>query len=363
MATKVSISKCKIRKEPFWRVRWHENGVVRRKFFGSQAAAETHASKVRGELVGARQLLASIPQHEQEQLVMVYNEAKRRGVDLLALLAAPAVATVASPALSVVLDEMELAKRKAGRDEGYLKSLRQIVDMFGAGQEKMPINKLTHLDVEKFLDSKLIASRSTLRARLSTLFCFAVRRGYRSDNPCDRLETQTPVAALPCVFTVEDTKKCLDWLRQNPRSLAWFVLSALAGLRPEEAEKTEWREINFTEGFIKVEAQTTKTRQRRIVYPLPVAMKWLKLAKKLKSQLPLTVKTRKADRDQLRALLEWPKWKQDITRHSAASYWLAHCGSAATVATALGHSEQIMRKNYMALVTKTEAAKFWALTP
>jgi hypothetical protein len=33
------------------------------------------------------------------------------------------------------------------------------------------------------------------------------------------------------------------------------------------------------------------------------------------------------------------------------------------VATALGHSEGVMRKNYLALVTKAQAALFWNLRP
>jgi hypothetical protein len=124
-----------------------------------------------------------------------------------------------------------------------------------------------------------------------------------------------------------------------------------------------WCDINFDEGWIKIEAQTTKVRQRRVVYPLPMAMDWLKLAKKKKASLPLSLKQRTKDRKKLRAVLGWAEWKQDVTRHTAASMWLAHSGSVATVATALGHSESVLRKNYMALVTKSEAEKFWGLRP
>ena len=53
------------------------------------------------------------------------------------------------------------------------------------------------------------------------------------------------------------------------------------------------------------------------------------------------------------------RWR--VRRHSAASYWLADCGSAATVATALGHSDSVLKKHYMALVTKADAEKFWKL--
>ena len=361
MATRVSISKCKVRGESFWRVRWHDAGKVHRKFFTSRDAAESHASTVRGDAVGVRQLLAAIPQPEQEKLVMLYNEAQRRGADLLMFLQTPQTPRTVAPMLGNVIAEMGAAKSKAQRDNDYLKSLRQILTAFAKGRERMPVDKLTHVEVEAFLESKPLKSRPTLRSRLSTLFKFAVRRGYRPDNPCDRLESLTVTAGPVAVMTLKEVEKCLGWLKANPRSLAWFVLSTFAGLRPEEAEKTRWKEIHFKEGWIRVEAQTTKVRQRRVVYPKPMAIEWLKRAKRLKSTLPLTVKTRTRDRKILRAVLGWKSWKQDVTRHTCASMWLADCGSAADVATALGHSESVLRKHYMALVTKTDAAKFWSL--
>lgn len=133
----------------------------------------------------------------------------------------------------------------------------------------------------------------------------------------------------PSVLTVKEAEKCLKWLRKNPRSLAWFALAAFAGLRPEEVEKTLWKAINFKEGWVHVGAQTSKVRQRRVVDPLPMAMKWLKLAKKLKSKLPLEPWARRVDREKLSELLGWKTWKRDVTRHTAASMWLASSGSAA----------------------------------
>ena len=71
----------------------------------------------------------------------------------------------------------------------------------------------------------------------------------------------------------------------------------------------------------------------------------------------------KRARKDLRAVLGWKAWKHDCTRHTAASNWLAECRSAADVATSLGNSETVLRKHYMALVTKKDAEKFWQLTP
>lgn len=363
MSNRVSISKCKVRDEKFWRVRWHEAGKVHRKFFTGRDAAEAHAAKIRGEAVGVKHLLAAIPQHEQEKLVMVYHEARRRGVDILTFLSAAPAAASASPALADVLTEMESAKRKSGCSERYLTAMRCVLDGFAAGRERMPISQISLPDIEAFLDSKQLRYRSTLRARLSTLFKFAVRRDYRADNPCARLEPIKVTAKPPAILSVEQTEKLLKWLKKHPRSLAWFVLSTFAGLRPEEAAKTSWNEIHFDEGWIRVEAQTTKVRQRRVVYPLPMVMDWLKLAKRLKSKLPVNARMLKLDRKRFRKIAGFEQWPKDVTRHTAASMWLANCGSAATVATALGHSESVLRKNYMALVTKVDAERFWALVP
>ena len=344
-----------------WRVRWHELGRVRRKFFTGREAADAHAAYVRGEPVGVRQRFLAMAPHAQEQMLSVWGEAERRGIDLFTLLSKQVEPTTKSATLAAVIDELLAIKRASGRSERYLIVLELILRHFAAGREKLPIAAVTLEEIERHLNTKKIASRQCIRGRISTLMRFAIRRGYCDKNPCDRLEPITLTHKVPAILTVHQVSEGLKWFKNNPRSLAWFILSTFAGLRPEEADRTSWREINFTEGWIRVEAQTTKVRQRRVVYPKPMALKWLKLAKKLKSSLPIYRVTRIWDLKRLRGPLKLKRWPQDCTRHTCASMWLAECGSAATVATALGHSESVLRKHYMALVTKTDAAKFWSL--
>jgi integrase len=362
---KIGIGKCKVRNGHKWRVRWFEAGRIHRKFFGSRDAAEAQGARLRGEMMTMRRTLADLPTDDQKQLLRIYDEAKRRGWALASMIdrvtSVPEMA--AENPVAAVLEEMLSAKRNAGRAPSYLKSLRQIIIQFTKGRDRMSVDRFTATDLERFMDSKDLRYRSTLRARLSTLFKFAVRRGYRADNPCDRLESAAAAHVVPEVMTVEETVTALDWFREHPRAMAWFILSAFAGLRPMEAQKTTWKEMNFTEGWIRVEAQTTKVRQRRVVYPQLMVLEWLRRAKQLKSELPLTTKQRTVELRELRTVLGWKSFKQDVTRHSAASYWLSASGSANMVATALGTSESILRRNYMALVTKVEAARYWGITP
>lgn len=317
---------------------------------------------MRGDSFTARKRISLLPQSDIEQLLLIYDEAERRSFSLSTVFTLMVNGKpTKGPSIQDVLTEMESSKRNAGRANDYLKSLLQIVGQFSKGRGRMAIDLFTVRDVEAFLNSKRIQSRSTLRSRLSTLFMYAVRRKYRTDNPCDQLEAVTHTAEAPHILTTKEVEKVLKWLLANPRSLAWFALTTFAGLRPEEAQKTRWKDINFKEGWIRVEAQTTKVRQRRIVYPLPIALEWLRRAKRLKSELPLTPKKQLLDRKEMRAAIGWAQWKQDVTRHSAASYWLASDSSAAHVAEMLGHSEKTLKSHYKALVTKVEAVKFWAM--
>ena len=361
--TSATVSKVLFRGRRRWRVRWHENGKVKRAFLDSYEAATERLRVLRGEATRSAQVLSAATPEDLDKLATLLLESKRRGVDLMDAFQNVDSSKTSSPALIAVIEELIAAKTKAGRHGPYLQWLGDLLKEFARGQEHIPIHRLGLVEVEKYLDSKNIVSRANYRGRLSTLFNFAVRRGYVIKNPCLQLEAITVTRAEPAVMTVPETIKLLKWLWENPRLLGWFCLSTFAGLRPEEAEKTTWADVNFEEQWIRVQAQTTKTRQRRIVYPQPVVFPWLRVLHDHHWKLPVG----KAERgnilkDHLRAVVGWPAWKKDVTRHTAASMWFS-VGSAETVTKALGHSESMLREHYMALVTKTDAEKFWQLTP
>jgi integrase len=359
-----------VRGQTKWAVHRIESGKRKRAFFDSKKAADAEASLLRSQQAAAGDVWLTLSASERQRLLQVYHEAQQLGVSLGDLLSdwkrgpRSTGSKVSSPAVETVIEELLAAKVATSRSPRYSASLAIPLNQFAKGRERAPIAGIGLCDVETFLDSKSIHSRQTLRARLSTLFRFAVRRGYRADNPCDRLESIRIIKTPPVVLTVDQTRKCLEWLNtQRSRAFGWFVLTTFGGLRPEEAERTSWNEINFDEGWIRVEAQTTKVRQRRVVYPHSTAMLWLRRAMDRDAELPIARQPRRRAIRCLRTLLGFAKWPKDVTRHSAASYWLAETGNAAQVASALGHSESVLRKNYMALVTKSEAHEFWQLTP
>lgn len=365
MATpKVTIGKRKVRGETRWAVSRREHGKRKRTFFTSKDAADAEAERIRSEIQRSGSAWFNLPAADRDALMVAWDESKKLGVDLYAALksAHGKPLTGHGPPLRAVIDELIKAKTAAGRASRYTSTLQIILDQFAASlDETRPVGRIDLADLEKYLDSKKLASRPTLRSRLSTLFKFAVRRGYRLDNPCSRLESVTVPKAPPAIFNLIQVQAALQWLQSKaPRALPWFVLTTFCGLRPEEAEKTTRADIHFAEGWIKIEAQTSKLRQRRIVYPKQEAMDLLKKVVK-RGRMPIGHQARRRVIRGLRTHLGMPVWPKDVTRHTAASYWLASSQSAAAVAESLGNSETVLKRHYKALVTEKDARAFWRL--
>lgn len=358
-----------------WQLDYEKDGKRHRPCYPSKDIAEHERSRLATGRTSAKAVWAMLKQPEKDRIILAHQKAANSGHNLADLLErSHEIQPRVGPSLSAVVSELIKAKTNAGRSGRYTDNLQIIYNKFSHGRQSYKIDALTLADVERFLDSNNIASRSTLRSRLSTLFKFAIRRGYRKDNPCDGLEVVTIARNPPAVFTTKQFKQAIQWLDASARNgLVWFVLSTVCGLRPEEAEKTTAADINFKEGFVRVEAQTTKIRRRRVVYPKAEAVKLLRWSVK-RGRLPLDPQTRKRilsgslwkskdgpkRRPGLRHALGFPVWPKDITRHTAASYWLAGEGETVKhVSKMLGHSEAVCESRYKAVRTQKEAEEFW----
>jgi len=451
--------------------------------------AELEAARLRQQVASGEAAWLGLPAEERDELLRFHGACAERGIGYWGLLRAYDPREIqlctASPALSDVINELIAAKSAAGRSKRYTDILRVMLKGFAEGRSSQKISGITITDIDRWLEAKSLAGRRTYKSRLATLFNFAVKRGYLRDNPCDAVEVPAAPRSTPAILTVRQTARCLVFLqRREPRALGWFVLSALCGLRPEEAERTDRDAVQIDNGeaHVRVEAQTSKVRQRRIVTPLPAAVAWLKAARALArishrkcglfarppqkstrklsfgspprpahavgsfrgsglrreadltgrsrrsrdfsprnpssrktaplnrplpeihrgqeaphsvavvgqhrirfrvlisgavlpiarisgekcglgSELPITRQIRRSAMRRLRRYLGWEVWPKDVTRHTAASDWLALDGNPVAVAEQLGHSLAELKTHYRALVTRSIAERFWSLIP
>ena len=278
------------------------------------------------------------------------------------LAAAPARAK-ASPALAESVAACLEAKRAAGRRERYLGALAGALRQFIKGRELVAIGAVTRREIEAHVQGVAsLHSRATRLNRLSTLFSWAVRAGHLDANPCEQIERVTPEQRPPLILSPAQAAHALAWTHAHwPRYLAWLALALLAGVRPEEAERTEWEAI--TDAHVVIGAQTSKVRWRRIVPLMPAAASWLAEARRLEAELPLTSISLKRFRRRLRDELRLPHWPADLLRHTAASYLVAAHQDAGKVAQWLGNSPGVLLRHYRELVRKDAAEAFWATRP
>lgn len=343
---------------------WRPEGAKRqRRYFPSEAAACSHATSLRLQVHKGDEQWFTFTEADRCELITVWNEVRKAGQTVRgvweAFRAKPNSST--APTIETVISELTTAKTNAGRTKRTVDSLKSVVNQFARANPGKAIDTIGLADLERFLDARPITGRASTRSKLSTLLKFAVRRRYRPDNPCERLEAVKVVRPPPAIFTVAQAKFALTWFRKEwPRALPWFVLTTFCGLRPEEAQQVTKADIHFAEGWIRVEALTTKVRQRRIVYPKREAMALIKRSLRV-GRLPLDPQSRRRAIRKLRGAMGFAVWPKDITRHTAASYWLADTSSAADMAEQLGNSETVLKRHYKAIVTREQAKEFWRL--
>lgn len=179
---------------------------------------------------------------------------------------------------------------------------------------------------------------------------------------CDRVERVVIERKRPQILSVAQAKVCVTAIRDEfPIALGWLALALVCGLRPEEAEKLNWSDIDLAKGIVKVDAAASKVRWRRLVYCTPCAIRWLTKAKSLNASLPIPRQTRRRALALMAAKLGFQSWPKDVLRHTGVSMLMAEWEDEGKVAATLGNSPTILHAHYRELVSRAEAKRFWGI--
>jgi integrase len=142
--------------------------------------------------------------------------------------------------------------------------------------------------------------------------------------------------------------------------LAPYVAVCLfGGLRPFEAMRLTWRQVNLEDNEIRLEAKQTKTGRARVVTIDRTLAKWLQ-AHRGKEFFPSGWR-KNFDAVKLAAGIE--NWPVDVMRHTAISHFFRECESYGRTAEQFGNSEAIIKAHYQGRVKSAETARFYAILP
>jgi integrase len=227
------------------------------------------------------------------------------------------------------------------------------------------VSDVTPEIIDQFLATRDVspAGKDTDRRAVSRFFswCIDRQRRWTTANPCRAVRVEMAEKAPPSVLTVKDCKKLLRAAETHKGGmLAPYVAVCLfAGLRPFEARRITWAQVNLKDGEMRLEGNQTKTGGARVITICDTLKKWL-TAHKGKPFFPANWRK---EFDAVREAAKIASWPADVMRHTAVSMFYRDCESYGRTADQFGNSEKIIKDHYRGRVSSDDAKKFYALTP
>lgn len=284
-----------------------------------------------------------------------------RAVDFWKKHAAPASAkTVAE-----VHVELLAAMRAANRRPRSMNEVRTRITGFITTHGARPIASVTIFDLETWInercDGLTARTRQHTRRVLHRLFAFAVRRGYRDNNPVAAIDKPTAEDTRPEIFTPAQVRRLMAAATERaPKMVPYFALGFFAGLRSSEIEATDWRSIDLARREIHVDSAVAKKRRARYVKIESNLAEWLAPHKQAAG--PIYHNRDAFELVRVKAEVNWP---HNVMRHSFGSYHLAAFEDAPRTAAQLGHANDTAQlfAHYRSLVRGDDARDYWMISP
>jgi integrase len=289
-----------------------------------------------------------------------------------------------------VSDAIEAAqKAKKGKRPTYRADLirrwRRFERWLPANKRKA-INTITKPMIRKFLtdcDLRSEGERNMLR-NISVLFSWAVDHHYLTENPCfgikvEREETDEPVRILSIKeaehllksastmlnLPLKTGKDRIETITVRPGDLIpWLTVGMFAGVRPDEAKRLEWQNIDFERQHIDLPAKIAKDHRRRIIPMEPNLIEWLKPYRPANGQGKIARNHRWKFQAFVKSI-DFSPWPKDCLRHSYGSYHLAKYENSGKTAEYMGHrSSQMLYERYREVIKeRADIDAFWKLIP
>ncbi len=255
------------------------------------------------------------------------------------------------------------SKMRTGMSHRHVGTVRNLLEPFYRKFSDRNLSQITVTDVEAHVARVKGSARTknNLTATLRMFFAWAKKHGHiRQDRPtaADTLVKVREPIRTPEIFTVEEMTAMMK--ATEPEMIAYMSIAAFAGIRSAEIEKLDWSAVDFQAGYIRIDWDQAKTRQRRLVAIQPNLRAWL--MKVRKESGPLTPRNL---RERIQSIGKRAKvpWKSNALRHSFGSYRLAELQDASKVSLEMGNSPQMLFKHYRELVTPEQARQWFGIMP
>lgn len=341
-------------------------GKEKRMYFRTRAEAE----RKRAELVAATRTESKETVLSNHQLVDARRAIERLAeagvsisLDRAIELALPLLkASGGQITVSQLLADFMTLKQASWRPH-TTKNFRQAAKLMSQTLGEIRLTEVTAPKLQEWLNecNEKPAYQASLVRTLRPAFSYAVRQGMLPESPFSRLEPiKVPVRAGVDVLTPYEAAVLM---RAAPADCkAAFALLLFAGVRPLELMKLRWGDIR--DGYIHITPEIAKTSQVRNIEIEPNLAEWLDSCGFHSTDTPICPANWKRKSQITRRITRLGN-RQDVARHSYATYHLAKYRDRAALEVNLGHSSgsAMLFRHYRAAATPEQAAEYWNILP
>jgi integrase len=260
-----------------------------------------------------------------------------------------------------------------GRSLDYLSSSRKFCGRIQRAFPGREVKSFTTHELEVWLyhiAGKLAPkSFNNYLSAMVTVFNFAIKKGWCGVNPAGSIDKRTEKRSIE-VYSRDDITRILNGL--DPYFIPWVVLQCFGCLRAAEVARVKWGtniKLDRDEPVIRVTEDVAKGSdgQPRIIYLQPNAVKWLEPWSLIRNERVYPGDYFKVLENlwnglSLRRKEVGVQTLKNGLRKTCASN-LAAIVPIHDAAEMMGHSLKKMKSNYQEMITRTEAEKYWAISP
>ncbi len=364
---KITVLNFKNRPSP-WCVRYYENRRPRRKFFKTRDEAERYAADMRATVrLGTD--LKSISPALQQIAGTGYDlfEVVRVGLSCLRTQGVSGISPnmTFSEAAAITLERA----KKNGVAQNTWNDYRTVFGTHCKIFGNRVARCITEDEVGTYLNSVRTCRREGGPCAQATkkTYLETIRRVIKTagvEKPLPGITVPLPKND-PKFFTVDQVKAIFGAAREDERG--FLALAMFAGLRPCRLHEMPIDCISTAEKRIHIPRSVSKNRcafdlftgtaSERAGWPGLPPVLWLWL-----DRYPFVPKRWQSLQARLSGVLDF-EWVFDGCRHTAASYYKALHGAAATAELLTQFSRIIVTKHYVGYATQQQALDFFAITP
>lgn len=257
-------------------------------------------------------------------------------------------------------------------------NLRVRVTVFANSIGNVRVSDITPDMIYAYLEKRNVgkASKENDRRVLSRFFGWCIDRPRRwiAANPArkEKRERRQQTNGTPEIMMLKECEALLKAAQKHRkgRLVPYTAVCLFGGLRPFEAQRLTWEQVNLADNELRLEGWQTKTGRPRVVSICPTLKAWLEACK----GKPFFPENWRKDFDVIKAAAGYGgradgdesklrPWPGDVMRHTAISHYFRKTGSYGQTAEQFGNSEAIIKRHYQGRVSTDDTKKFYALLP